>query len=115
MSSMLAATNASSCVAGCTPALTSAPEALRLYTEGDALYDAMLAAIRSAVRSVRFETYILAADELGWEFAKALAERAHSGVEVRVQVDAAGSLSWRIASLGRYLSNHGQTSTNSVE
>lgn len=106
MSSMLAARSTSTHAAGCTPVLAPGSEALELYTEGDVLYDAMLAAIRSATQSIRFETYILVPDEVGWKFAKALAERARNGVEVRAQIDAAGSFSWRISALGRYLSDH---------
>jgi cardiolipin synthase len=107
MSSALASVSATRHAAGCTPVLARVPEALELYTEGDALYDAMLRAIHSATRSVRFETYILVPDEAGWEFAKALGERASSGVDVRVQIDAAGSLSWRFGSLGRHLRSKG--------
>lgn len=91
----------------CAPVLACAAEPLDLFTEGDALYDAMLAAVRSATRSVRFETYVLALDEIGWRFAAALAERAGSGVDVRVQIDAAGSLSWGIPALRRYLRERG--------
>lgn len=107
MSSAFAHGSRISHAAACVPVLARASEALELYTEGDALYDAMLRAIRSATRSIRFETYILAADEAGWEFARALAERASRGVAVRVQIDAAGSLSWRFGPLGRHLRRNG--------
>ena len=78
-----------------------------LYTEGDQLYAAMLGATRSAARSVRLESYIFAADDVGWEFAHALAERARRGVDVRVQIDAAGSLLWASRALDRYLRAQG--------
>ena len=51
---------------------------VELFTEGDVLYAAMLASIKCACRVVRMESYIFAGDEIGWEFAVALAERARS-------------------------------------
>lgn len=65
-----------------------------LYTEGDALYAAMLAAIAAARHSVKLESYIFANDETGRQFAAALSARARAGVRVRVNIDAAGSLFW---------------------
>ena len=73
--------------------------AIRLYTEGDELYAAMLAAIAGARRSVKLETYIFADDEVGRRFIEALSERARAGVQVLVYLDAAGSLFWG----GRYV------------
>lgn len=93
--------------AACAPVLRMGDEALELYTEGDALYDAMLAAIPSATRTVRLESYIFAADDVGWEFARALAERSRAGIEVRVQIDAAGSLLWASRALDQYLRAQG--------
>lgn len=93
--------------AACVPVLLAGEQALELYTEGDTLYDAMLGAIRSAARSVRLESYIFATDDVGWEFARALAERSRAGVAVRVQVDSVGSLLWASRSLERYLREHG--------
>ena len=69
-------------------------ERIRVYTEGDALYAAMLAAIGSARRSVKLESYIFADDEIGRRFIAALNERARAGVQVLVHLDAAGSLFW---------------------
>lgn len=70
----------------------TAPTAIELFTEGDVLYAAMLASIRGARRTVRMESYLFADDEIGREFAAALAERAQAGVEVRLHLDAAGAL-----------------------
>ncbi|MBI3898881.1 MAG: cardiolipin synthase B [Gammaproteobacteria bacterium] len=67
----------------------------------------MLAAIRSAVESVRLESYIFATDEIGWQFAEALAEKARQGVDVRVQIDAAGSFLQSTRSVDRYLREKG--------
>lgn len=52
----------------------------------------MLEDIRGARRSVKLESYIFAADSIGWQFADALIERARSGVSVQVHLDAAGAL-----------------------
>ena len=59
---------------------------------GDEIFPAMLAAIRSAKRSITFETYIYWSGNIGKEFADALVERAGAGVRVHVLLDWAGSL-----------------------
>ncbi|MGD8429096.1 MAG: phospholipase D-like domain-containing protein [Ectothiorhodospiraceae bacterium] len=64
----------------------------RIFTEGDELYRAMLASIRQADRSVCLETYIFADDGVGRRFSRVLAERAEQGVQVRLLVDALGSM-----------------------
>jgi cardiolipin synthase len=58
---------------------------------GDQIFPAMLAAIRSAKRSVDFESYIYWKGEVGRQFAAALAERARDGVKVHLLLDWAGS------------------------
>ena len=58
---------------------------------GDEIFPAMLAAVRSAERTVTFETYIYWSGEIGDQFAEALAERARAGVQVHVLVDWAGA------------------------
>lgn len=63
-----------------------------VYTEGDELYRSMLSTIQSARRSISLETYTYADDAVGRRFSRALAERAESGVRVRLLVDAFGSL-----------------------
>jgi cardiolipin synthase len=68
------------------------PDACVVFGEGDELYATMLADIASAKQAIRLESYIFAGDEVGWRFAKALAERARAGVHVRVHIDAAGAL-----------------------
>jgi len=62
-----------------------------LLTEGRAAFDAMLAAIREARRSIHLEMYQFESDGIGWSFARALMEKARAGVAVRVVYDAAGS------------------------
>ena len=58
---------------------------------GDQIFPAMLAAIRSAKKTISFETYIYWSGEIGGQFASALAERAKAGVKVHILVDWAGS------------------------
>jgi cardiolipin synthase A/B len=58
---------------------------------GEQIFPAMLAAIRSARRSITFETYIYWSGEIGWEFAEAFAARARAGVPVHVLLDWVGS------------------------
>ena len=63
----------------------------RALQNGDQIFPAMLAAIRSAKTSITFETYIYWSGEIGAEFAAALAERAQQGVKVHVLLDWVGS------------------------
>ena len=58
---------------------------------GDQIFPAMLSAIRSAQRSITFETYIYWSGTIGKAFADALSERARSGVKVHVLLDWVGS------------------------
>jgi cardiolipin synthase len=56
---------------------------------------------------VWLETYIFADDEIGRRFADALAERARAGLDVRVYLDAAGSLFWLSPGLVRRMRRDG--------
>lgn len=58
---------------------------------GDQAYPAMLSAIRSARRTIGLSTYMFDADDVGFEFAKALSDASERGVEVRVLIDAVGA------------------------
>lgn len=78
-------------------------EPFQLFTEGDTLYESMIAAITRAEDEVAMESYIFAADEIGWRFAEALAARARAGVRVRLHLDAAGSLFWASERLDSFL------------
>jgi len=60
--------------------------------DGRAAYAAMLKAIRGARDHVHMEMYIFEDDEVGHDFARALAERAGAGVKVRLIYDAVGSM-----------------------
>ena len=60
---------------------------------GDEIFPAMLEGIRSAKKTITFETYIYWSGEVGKKFADALSERARAGVDVNVTIDWAGSVS----------------------
>ena len=66
--------------------------AAELLRNGDRFFPAILDAIRGARDTINFEVYIFESDETGREFMDALMERARAGVEVRVLLDAFGSL-----------------------
>jgi cardiolipin synthase A/B len=88
-------------------AVNDSASAFRLFTEGDDLYEAMLAAIAAARKSIRLETFIFAADEIGWRFARALAESAGAGVQVRFHFDARGSATGTSPDLYRSMTEAG--------
>lgn len=62
------------------------------HPDSAAALEAMLGAVAAAQRWVHLENYIFRADRTGRRFAAALAERARTGVRVRVLYDAFGSL-----------------------
>lgn len=64
---------------------------VRTLLNGDEIFPAMLQAIRSATKTVTFETYIYWSGDIGREFAQALSERAERGVKVHVILDWIGS------------------------
>ena len=63
--------------------------------DGREAYRAMLQSIRGARHHVHMEMYIFEDDEVGREFARAMAERARAGVKVRLIYDAVGSMGAR--------------------
>jgi cardiolipin synthase A/B len=65
---------------------------VRLYTYGQDLYDAMLAAIDSARETIFLETFIWKGDALGEEFKRRLKRKADEGVRVYVIYDRFGNL-----------------------
>src|SRR4051812_16688254 len=69
------------------------PTCYKWLRTGDEVFPAMLAAIESAQKSVRLETYIYSADELGKRFLEALVRAQERGAQVQVMVDALGSVS----------------------
>ena len=64
---------------------------LTVLTNGPCFYEAELAAIASAKRSVCLEAYIFRKGEIANRYIAALTERARAGVEVNVLLDALGS------------------------
>ncbi len=58
---------------------------------GEEIFPSMLQAIRSATKTITFETYIYWSGQIGRQFADALAERARAGVAVHLLVDWVGS------------------------
>jgi cardiolipin synthase len=74
-----------------------------LLCSGDEAYPAMLTAIRGAKKRIRLLSYIFDNDEVGREFADALASASARGVDVKVIVDGVGECySWpRISTLMR--------------
>jgi cardiolipin synthase len=58
---------------------------------GDEVFPAMLAAIRSARRTITFESYIYWSSSIGHQFTAAITERARAGVHAHVMIDWAGS------------------------
>jgi cardiolipin synthase A/B len=65
---------------------------VEVLRNGDEIFPAMLGAIRSAQKTITFETYIYWSESIGREFADALAERARAGVKVHVLLDWIGSI-----------------------
>lgn len=68
--------------------------AVRILKDGKENYPAWLEAIAAARQTIHFESYAIHGDEIGLEFAEALAERARNGVRVRVLCDWFGSLNF---------------------
>jgi cardiolipin synthase len=64
---------------------------LTVLTNGPCFYEAELAAIASAKRSVCLEAYIFRKGEIASRYVAALTERARAGVEVNMLLDALGS------------------------
>jgi len=63
-----------------------------VYTYGQDLYDAMLKDINEAKDSIFFESFIVKADETGYQFRDALIAAAKRGVEVHIILDTWGNL-----------------------
>jgi cardiolipin synthase len=70
----------------------SGGNAVALYHDTQAAFDALLAAIGQAKQHVHAEFFILRDDPTGKRFIEALRERARAGVQVRLLYDAWGSL-----------------------
>jgi cardiolipin synthase len=64
---------------------------VRLFVDGTEKFDALLDDLRGAQEHVHLEYYIMRNDELARELLQVLEDRARSGVEVRLLLDALGS------------------------
>ncbi|MBV9128479.1 MAG: cardiolipin synthase B [Verrucomicrobia bacterium] len=64
---------------------------IELLQNGDAIFPAMLGALRAAKKTINFEAYIFFSDGTGRQFRDVLCERARAGLEVRVILDGIGS------------------------
>ena len=64
---------------------------VRELVNGERIFPAMLEAIRSAERTITFETFIYWSGGVGRRFAEAMAERARAGVKVHVLLDWVGA------------------------
>ena len=63
---------------------------ITILRNGEQIFPAMLAAIRSAKRTITFENFLMKEGTLSDRFAEALAERARAGVKVHFLQDAMG-------------------------
>jgi cardiolipin synthase len=72
---------------------------VEVLLNGDQIFPAMLDAIRSAEKTITFETYIYWSESIGQEFADALMERARAGVKVHVMLDFMGSVKMDLAQI----------------
>lgn len=59
---------------------------------GDEIFPAMLSAIRSAQKTITFETYIYWSGDIGKAFSEAFSERSRAGVAVSIMIDWVGSV-----------------------
>ena len=62
-----------------------------IYNNGDEFYPPMLAEIEEAKKTITVEAYIYWQGEIGMRFARALADKARSGLTVKILLDAVGS------------------------
>jgi cardiolipin synthase len=65
---------------------------VKLLRDATENYPAWLEAIRTAKRTIHFESYIIHGDDVGWEFCEALAAKVREGVRVRLIYDWMGAL-----------------------
>lgn len=65
---------------------------VEVLQDGDGFFDPLLADVELARWSIHYETYVWWRGEICWKLARALAAKARQGVEVRLLLDAHGSL-----------------------
>jgi cardiolipin synthase len=79
-----------------------------VLTNGPCFYEAELAAIAAARKSVNLEAYIFHRGEVSRRFVQALAERARCGLKIRVTLDYVGCLSVPLSYLKELTDSGGQ-------
>jgi cardiolipin synthase A/B len=79
-------------IAGMTRAIILPDNSAEILQNGDELFPALLDSIDRARETIHFETYVWWTGDICDEVAKAFARRAREGVEVRVMIDAVGSM-----------------------
>ena len=84
-----------------------AGNSIRLLKDAKENYPAWFEAIASAERYIHFESYIIHEDDVGWNFAEALAARAKEGVRVRLIYDWMGGLGKTSRSFWNFLRANG--------
>jgi cardiolipin synthase len=87
------------------PLLTG--NSVRLLRDAQENYPAWLDAIKHAEKRIHFECYIIHEDEVGREFAEALAQKAREGLRVRLIYDWLGALGAATSKLWRQMSDAG--------
>src|SRR5512135_554210 len=80
---------------------------VRLLRDARENYAAWFEAIRTARRTIHFESYIIHADEIGWQFREALAAKVREGVRVKLIYDWMGAVGHRYYPFRRSLKNAG--------
>ncbi|HEX3551626.1 MAG TPA: phospholipase D-like domain-containing protein [Thermoanaerobaculia bacterium] len=79
-------------IAGMTRAIILPDNKVDVLQNGDELYPALFESIARAEKTIHFETYVWWTGDICGEVAEAFARRAREGVEVRVMIDALGSM-----------------------
>lgn len=80
---------------------------VRILKDAGENYPAWLDAMRSAEKSIHFESYIIYDDDMGREFAEVMAEKARQGVRVRLIYDWLGAIGKSSRRFWRYLRQAG--------
>lgn len=65
---------------------------VKILVNGDEIFPSMLGDIKSAQKSITFETYLFIKGEMANQFVSAFCERARAGVKVHVILDSVGAL-----------------------
>jgi len=79
-------------IAGMTRSVVQPGNSAEILQNGDEFFPALLDAIARAKESIHFETYVWWTGDICDEVADAFAKRAREGVEVRLTIDAMGSM-----------------------